>query len=265
MGKLLEDLEVYFFRRYRTLAVLLSLNIGLYLLVGVGAVGATLLGKLDTYKSQLMYLYLPAGKEFFVRPWTLVTHMFTHDPVGVWHILFNMLWLYWMGKLFIGVQPHIRLAYLYGIGGLMGGLGFWAYAALLGKGGYALGASAAVNAITYATIALMPRFPVFLLFLGLIELRWIGLIFFFLDLLLIPSGQWGTAAAHLSGSLSGLLMGWLLKKGWKPETMLTLPQRTPSTPPTEEVDRILEKIHQKGMQSLTRREKEILRRASEEL
>src|ERR1700750_3075168 len=43
-------------------------------------------------------LRLPAAfGSFIYQPWSLITSMFLHD--GVFHILFNMLWLYWMGNI----------------------------------------------------------------------------------------------------------------------------------------------------------------------
>ena len=69
----------------------------------------------------LRCLYLPADLlQLLRRPWTLITYMFMH--AGAWHLLGNMLWLYWFGRLFLYFFSAKHLRGLYIVGGLMGGL-----------------------------------------------------------------------------------------------------------------------------------------------
>ena len=67
----------------------------------------------------LRWVELPSGLWLLLRrPWTLVTYMFVH--YGLLHILFNMLWLYWLGRIFMEFFSPKQLAGLYLLGGWCG-------------------------------------------------------------------------------------------------------------------------------------------------
>lgn len=258
------------FYRAPTLAWLLAANVGFYVSLVLVALGFHLSGADAVFQYYLHKLALPSEVEVLLRqPWSVVTHMFVHDVRSFWHILFNMLWLYWMGSFFISVQPHQRLGWVYFLAGLAGGVGFVSYSLANGLGAvYAMGASAAVNGIILATVVLMPYHQVFLFFIGPIALRWIGLIWLFLDFILAIGGNEAVAVAHLSGSFAGILLGYAFRRGWGPEGWIAALRDFwvgPKEVTQQEVDRILDKISAKGLRSLTRREREILRRATEKL
>lgn len=163
------------------------------------------------------YLVLHSNLATFIKtPWTLITSGFIH--AGFWHILFNMLWLYWIGNVleeYIGARKVLPV-YLYGV--LIGGLFFiLAYnffplfkeAKLIAN---ARGASAGVMAIIWATVALLPEYRIRLIFLGSIPLLYIALFMSVLDFL----GMSGTVnpggkIAHLGGALMGYLYIFLYK------------------------------------------------------
>ncbi|MCS7152959.1 MAG: rhomboid family intramembrane serine protease [Bacteroidia bacterium] len=257
-----------FFAGATPLSWLIGVNVAVYVLSVLTAVGFYLTGHLAVFEHFYRKLALPGSPtELLRQPWSLLTHMFIHDWRGFWHILMNMLWLYWMGQLFLTTQPPKRLFWAYAWGGLGGILGFLGYAwSHSGYNGYALGASAAVNGVFFATVALMPNFRVFLLIIGPIALRWLAFAWVLLDLLLTLGGNEAAAVAHLSGAAMGLLLGYLLSQGWAPENFVSFSSLFREREVTAaDVDRILDKIHQKGIKSLTRREREILRRAAEKL
>ncbi|MCX7607237.1 MAG: rhomboid family intramembrane serine protease [Bacteroidia bacterium] len=248
---------------------LMLINIGVYVASVLTAVGFYAVGRLHVFERFYYSLLLPAEiHTFFRQPWSLFSHMFAHDWRGFLHILVNMLWLYWMGRLFMTTQASVRLYWVYFLGGIAGAVGYLTYAWLHGPyNGYAMGASAAVNGVFFATVMLMPHFRVYLLFIGPIALRWLALIWIFLDLVLTLNGGEAAAIAHLCGAGAGVGIGYLLRNGWKPENLSQwMPfslHRQDITP--EEVDRILDKINQKGLKSLTRKERDILKRAAEKL
>ena len=152
---------------------------------------------------------------FLTHPWGLITSMFMHE--GFWHILWNMLFLYWFGRIvgdFIGDQ---RILPLYLLGGITGGMLFFISANLLpyGAGGsFALGASAGVMAIVVAAGTISPDYIMRLLFLGDVKLKYIVAVLVFLDLVLIPQGgNTGGHFAHLGGALFGYLFVAQLRSG----------------------------------------------------
>jgi len=256
------------FQRSPTLGWLLGINIASYVLMVLLALVSRLSGQEAFFNWLYHKVALPASfSELLRQPWSILTHMFLHDVRSFWHILFNMLWLYWMGQLFIAVQPERRLGWVYLLAGLGGGTGYLIYAWTQGLGGYALGASAAVNGIILATVTLMPHYPVFLFFIGPIALRWVGLIWVFLDFVTALTNE-AVAIAHLSGSVVGMVVGYAFRQGWSPESILSSIRQYfqgPEEISQEEIDRILEKIHAKGIKSLSRRELRILQKATEKL
>ncbi|MEN2993453.1 MAG: rhomboid family intramembrane serine protease [Bacteroidia bacterium] len=258
-----------FFTRATPLTWLLAINIAAYVGSVLVAFGFYLADSLALFERLYRKLALPGSPELFLRqPWSLITHMFIHDWRNFWHILMNMLWLYWIGQIFVTTQVPTRLYWVYGLGGLGGALGFLAYAwSHQAASMHALGASAAVNGVLFATAALHPNMPISLILIGPIALRWVALIWIFLDLILTLNGNEASAIAHLCGAGMGLILGYGLRQGWQPERLGDFfafrLQQEEVTP--EVVDKILEKIHRKGLRSLSRREREILRRAAEKL
>lgn len=161
---------------------------------------------------------LPAdiGK-FITRPWTLLTHMFAH--VGLLHILFNMLWLYWMGKILSEYLGQRKILPLYIMGALAGGIFYMLLFNLLPyfqtsvPAAEALGASAGVMAIVVATATLLPDYRIQLIFLGAVKLKWIALVAVVLDVLGMGGGNAGGSIAHLGGAAFGFLFIRQLQAG----------------------------------------------------
>ena len=162
----------------------------------------------------LRCLYLPADLlQLLRRPWTLITYMFMH--AGVWHLLGNMLWLYWFGRLFLYFFSAKHLRGLYVVGGLMGGLLYIAaynlfpifsnhlYSATL------VGASASVLAIAIATAVREPEYRINLMLVGPVKLKYFALFIVLFDALYVGSNNAGGHIAHLGGALAG----WWFAKG----------------------------------------------------
>ncbi len=256
---------------------------------------------LELYHSEVLsWVALPAQLDvLLVRPWTLITHMFVHD--SVWHIIANMLWLWAFGYILQDLAGNRKLVPIFLYGAFAGALAFLlAYNALPGLraeivGAKAIGASAGVMAIAIATTALSPGYRIFPMINGGIPLWVITMIFVIIDLATIPYNNPGGHIAHLAGAGMGMLFVVLMRRGhdwsgWMNNffdwtTNLFNPDRPrkgksvkttlyyksnvqpfkKSTHITQQkVDEILEKIHQRGYQSLSEDEKEILKQASKE-
>ncbi|MEO0338960.1 MAG: rhomboid family intramembrane serine protease [Bacteroidota bacterium] len=163
--------------------------------------------------------YLAISSDLFTlltRPWTLITAMFTH--VGVWHILWNMLFLYWFGRIFGDFLGNQRVLPLYLIGGLAGSILYFITYNLLpygaDGGGIAYGASAAVMAVVTGAGTIAPDYVIRLLFLGNVRLKYLVAAVVFSYVISLSSGiNEGGHYAHLAGALIGYLFVRQLQNG----------------------------------------------------
>lgn len=226
----------------------------------------------------------PSLSNILYQPWSLITYMFLH--VDFFHILFNLLVLFWTGKLFVEYLGNDKLIATYLLGGLTGALiyilSFNIFPVFAGVGGSAhlMGASAGVIAVLVAVATLLPDYTVFLIIFGPVRLKYIAIVSILLYAISIPNGNAGGELAHLGGALFGFMMikqlrngrdltKWmtsLLKFNFKRKPQMKVVKnatRTNASIASEElVDRILDKINKSGFDSLTKDEKEILYKAS---
>jgi membrane associated rhomboid family serine protease len=244
-------------------------------------------------------LLLDANLVFQGQVWRLITSVFLHDNGGFWHILFNMLTLWWFGR---QVEEHLGMkefVLMYLTAGVLASLAFCITYALGFNGPRALGASGAVAAVLMLSACYFPGQIIYLFFLIPVPVWWIILLMIASDgyFLLIgrslpaEARERGVAsAAHLGGLLFGYLyyrlawqiLPWLsfsARRPARPRTRLKLydpasEEAVQTTPPprrsTDEhleaqMDSILEKIARVGMAGLTDKEREILNKASEEI
>jgi len=155
--------------------------------------------------------------EVVKKPWTFITYMFMHS--GFFHILVNMLMLYWFGKIFNDFLGNKKLFDVYISGGLAGAIIYLiAYQTIpLLEGNYPLlgmvGASASVVAIIVATATYFPDYSVFMLFFGRVKLKYLAIFFLIIDVLSLKDGNTGGHFAHLGGALFGFIYANRLKKG----------------------------------------------------
>lgn len=282
------------FRRGDIVTKLLYINVGVFLLVSLVGIVCTLFKVPPT--PWVNYLELPAWVLVLVRqPWSLLTYMFMH--ANLLHILFNMLWLFWFGRLFLSFFSAKHLRGLYILGGLFGGLMYvlaynvFPYFEEAVFHSYLLGASASVLAIVVATAVRAPEYLVQFMFIGMVRLKSVALFMVALDLLFMTSGNAGGHIAHLGGALagwwfaSGLSSGhdatkWIngvldwVDRGWKPTARKPKMKVHYSDKQKDydfnarkkeraaEVDRILDKLRKSGYGSLTEEEKKQLFEAS---
>jgi len=202
--------------KYRTGSMLMKLifiNIGVFIILRFGAIICLFAG-IDE-QTWLRWIELPSDPTLLlVMPWTLFTYMFAQ--YDIFHILFNMLWLYWFGTIFMLTGTSRRLVALYIYGGIGGALTFLAAYNLLpafAGEGWLIGSSASVLAIVTATAILHPDYKMGLLFLGEVSLKWVAIVTIGIDLLSIGGANAGGHIAHIGGAIIGALYGLSLNRG----------------------------------------------------
>lgn len=282
------------FKTGSNLTKLIYINTGVFLVITIAAILGFLFRN-DGIPAVLMsVLAVPADlNELIYRPWTLFTYMFTHKDI--WHILFNMLWLYWFGKIFLEYLDQRKLVAVYLLGGITGSIIyvasfniFPAFSGILSES-VAIGASASVMAVVIAIAAYVPDYTINLLLLGRIKIKYMALAIFILTSVVDFSVNSGGKLAHIGGALFGYLYTMNLRKGrdigrgfnrimdyfatiFKPRKKLKVKYKKPvsdydynkiKVERQHEINSILDKISKGGYESLTKEEKEILFRESQ--
>ena len=193
---------------------LILINVGVFVLLHV----LVLCGMLFNVPAEQMlrWIELPSDLPQLLRqPWTAVTYMFAH--YGLLHILFNMLWLYWLGRIFMEFFSPKQLTGVYLLGGWGGALLFLLAYNLLPRfsmvSGFLIGASAAVIAIVVATAVYAPNYKIGLLFFGEVSLKWVAIVTVAIDLVSMEGGDMGASVAHIGGALVGALFALRIKRG----------------------------------------------------
>jgi len=293
MSSIIDEIKQSF-KRGDALVKLIYLNVFVFLLVNIVKVIA-FLSQASFGGTFLQLFTCPASTAAILhQPWGVLTYMFLHE--GFLHILFNLLWLYWIGYIFIDFLNGKRLVAVYIFGGLSGAALYILVYNLLPvfdpASSFMLGASASVMAIVLAITVYVPNYTLYLMFLGPVKLKWIALVSVVLDVITLSDGNPGGHIAHLGGALFGLYWGFRLKNGkditkWsyqaydhvasvfkpKPRVKMyyssgnTCKEKASSTPSTSkvsktELDAILDKISKSGYESLSASEKEKLFNAS---
>lgn len=285
----LENLKYQFFKDDSAIKQIIMINLAVFALtLLVGVLNFFFMFNADQL---LSYFYAPSNvAKLLIRPWTMVTNIFFHD--GVWHILGNMLWLYFIGRIlqdFIG-NRKIQLIFL--LGGIIGTLFYVSayniFPVFDGKESVLLGASGGVMAIVIATATLVPNYQIHLFGMLSIKMKWIALIKIAFDLASISSGAGneGGMIAHIGGAVFGFLYilyvqgrigNFELKTSFDKKTGPFTKVHVSETkvkgqqaksegsykPNQQEIDAILDKISQSGYDSLSDKEKHTLFKASE--
>lgn len=237
--------------------------------------------------------------------WRLLTYAFCHDRYGIWHLIVNMLFLYWFGTRLEQMYGSTEFCLFYFASAIVAGIAFLALDYYTGSSASVIGASGAVWGLValyvihhpYERINIYGVFPV--------EIRWLALLYLVFDLhpvLLAINGEGmirggGVAhAAHLGGAAFGFLYfnrSWRLKPladrvtgkaknaKWQTRTVQRSPRDVIPIPrpdfPAEnridpnqkrleaQLDQVLDKIQSEGRESLSDEEVEILEEASRQL
>lgn len=282
-NNLFADLKYKVFRSGNPVFFYIGINTIIFVAVALFGVtfflaGNTSIRFLDYIKE---YLAFPAAlSEIPLRFYTVLTYQFLHKDI--FHILFNMLWLFWMGRIFLDFLKPRQFHFVYLTGGFMGAV-FFALAynifppfAESVQGATMIGASASVMAIAVAVTTLLPDYTLSMLFLGTVKLRYVVLAYILIDIIGIGYANAGGSFAHLGGAFMGFAYIKLLNSGrdwsklFEKKSKLKVVRNT-STGTThkkdskvnqKEVDIILDKISKSGYDKLSKEEKETLFKAS---
>ena len=280
-------------RRGDLLSILIVVNIAVFLCVRFVDILWLLLTN-HSMSGWLQYIEFPSSlSTFLTQPWSLLTYMFLH--YDVWHVLFNLLWLYGFGKIFLNFFDSRKLCGVYLLGGIVGALFFmlayniFPYYATMASGSYLLGASASVMAVVFGVSFYAKDTEVMLFLFGRIKIYYLALLTLLLDLFSITSGNAGGHLAHIGGALFGILFALQMRAGkdltrplnrlidkivdlfsFKPKMKVTYQKKRENDyeynarkqKETAQIDAILDKIKQSGYQSLSSEEKKQLFDAS---
>lgn len=272
---------------------LLVVNVAVFLIIGIGKMAFFLSGSGSGIIDWVItFLGMPSGiSTLAVQPWSLITYMFVHE--NFLHILFNMLVLFWFGKIFCEYFNSRKIVAVYLLGGIAGALLFLlayqlfpAFEAVKHSASL-IGASAGVIAVVVAISTLLPDYSMHLLFFGPVRLKYIAGFMVLLYLISIPDGNAGGNISHVGGALFGFVYTRLYRRGndiglwlekliglitgiFKPRPKIKVVHRKPGTvsgspsgkPGQDVIDAILDKISRSGYGSLSEKEKEILFKAS---
>ena len=216
--------------------------------------------------------------QFISKPWTIISYGFLHG--GFFHILSNLIVLYFIGNLFIDyfTQKQLLSFYLFGtiFGGLLYLVSYAVFPALQNSNATLVGASAAVMAIFIGIATYIPNYELNFRFIGYIKLWKLAAIFMALDLVQIPTGNAGGHLAHLGGALFGFIYMQQIRTSnisfknpfasffSKRSTLKTVYKskkkktKTSQKSNQEKIDAILDKISKSGYESLNQEEKNVL-------
>lgn len=274
---------------------LIYINVAVFILAKFIFVVLWLFGVQSTLANEwiMRFIAVPTHIETLLhKPWTLFTYMFMH--IGFLHLLFNMIALYFGGKIFSQFLGQKKVWSVYINGGIAGGILYIISYNLFPVFGEAIpsskaiGASASIMAILAAIATYMPNMEVRMLLLGNIKLKWIVIFIFVVDVLSISQGNSGGHISHIGGAIFGYFFAIQLKKGndisnwvWKVKNFFakifnnnkkqkfkvsyknTVPKsdyqyNSKKADDQQKVDIILDKISKSGYDSLSKEEKSFL-------
>lgn len=286
-NNILEGLKSFFMQK-TILSRLMQINIVIWLICLFVSVFTWLFNISDISFVTKLFAVPSDISALAEKPWTVFTYMFLQE--AFWHLFFNMLMLYYGGRIFLQYFSQKQLLLTYIFGGLVGALffilAFNAFPVFENMKGQAvaLGSSASVLSILIAAATYRPDYTLNLFLLGQVKMKWVAIVFVVIDFLSISKGNSGGHIAHLGGALWGFLYAYMLKndfdiyKIFKKKAKIRIKtvnsdnyHARPKTDEQynaerameqEETDRILEKIAKNGYSSLSDKEKEFLFRQS---
>mgnify|MGYP001340141217 CR=1 FL=1 len=264
------------FKVSSSLNKIIYLNIIIFLVIKV-CTSILFLFEINTIEL-LNKFYLPAEINLIkLQPWSIFSFMFIHSSFI--HLILNMLWLYFIGNIFLQWLNNKQLIYIYILGGISGGLFFilgYNYFPVLQKNienTLALGASASVFAIMMAISIYKPNQKIKIPFIQKITLKNITIFLTIFYVISLSGGNTGGYLAHIGGGLFSFIY---IKQLNKNKIFKNIFKNTSKfneknsdyiynqkrNEKNKQIDIILEKISKSGYNSLSKKEKDILFKSS---
>lgn len=264
---------------------LIAFNIFIFLILMVAKVALILAGHEEIFSTALEHITLSSTPQKVLKePWTVFTYFFVH--IELFHLLFNMMFLYWFGIIiqdFIGSERIVKLFIWGGIAGAVAYLllvNSFAYFILKGPT-YLNGASAGVFAIVIAAATIKPTFRIHLFFIGDIQIKYVAAFYLVWSFIETTGTNAGGNIAHLGGALMGFFYGYYFKNPQKTNVFVqeekvfsftkvaqkrifeSAHEQDNQEVVEEELNQILDKISKSGYDSLSKYEKRRLFKASQ--
>tara|TARA_B100001989_G_scaffold107734_1_gene75538 strand:- start:2505 stop:3371 length:867 start_codon:yes stop_codon:yes gene_type:complete len=281
---IIEDFKNEWRKEDNGLIKIILINVILFIGISFIQVIMTISGLSSFFNIFINKLMLPASFNIFIfQPWSIITYFFLH--LNFMHILWNMLFLYWFGKIIQDNIGNNALISLYVLGGIIGGLLFMAiyniipYYSERVPESLMLGASAGVFSVVVGSATLLPNFSFYLLLIGPVRIKYIALFYVLLSFFDVAGSNAGGEIAHMGGAIIGYIYIKKLQNGIdigqglinfinlfnnkqisevRDEKDTNIFEESSQ----DEIDKILDKISESGYSSLSKDEKERLFNAS---
>ncbi|MFM6949291.1 MAG: rhomboid family intramembrane serine protease [Aquirufa sp.] len=284
MKSIWQDIKLVFQQSDNGLMKIIIINVVIFVLLNVAKVIFLIADKGLIFDFIYENLTLSSQPKLVLsKPWTLLSYFFVH--MELFHLLFNMMFLFWFGRILTDYIGHKKIVQLFFLGGLSGAAAYLlllnSFSYFIAKGPSLLnGASAGVFAVVIAAAYLRPKYEVYLFIFGAVQIKYIATFYVIWSFIETVGSNAGGNIAHLGGAIMGFLFAFnfnrtkkfLIKKDSKvysyaqvvhKKTNEILDLNDHSDIQEDELNQILDKISKSGYDSLSKYEKRRLFKASQ--
>ncbi|MFZ9144201.1 MAG: rhomboid family intramembrane serine protease [Aquirufa sp.] len=281
MRSILTDIKNIIQQPGNGLMKIIVANGAIFIALMIARVGLLIAGESGLFDAFFAQVSLPSSLDLIIqRPWSLITYFFLH--IEIFHLIFNMMFLYWFGTIIQDFIGNKRLVQLFFYGGLAGAAAFIlamnTVSFFIAKGpNFLNGASAGVFAVVVAAATIRPNYQVHLLLLGQVRIKYIAAFYVLWSFIETTGSNAGGNIAHLGGAILGFIFAKNFLAASKPQAIFEIKikefaqvvnqqfqtRKEPETVPEDELNAILDKISQSGYDSLSDYEQKRLFKASQ--
>jgi membrane associated rhomboid family serine protease len=281
MRSILTDIKNIIQQPGNGLMKIIVANGAIFIALMIARVGLLIAGESGLFDTFFTQVSLPSSLDLIIqRPWSLITYFFLH--IEIFHLIFNMMFLYWFGTIIQDFIGNKRLVQLFFYGGLAGAAAFIlamnTVSFFIAKGpNFLNGASAGVFAVVVAAATIRPNYQVHLLLLGQVRIKYIAAFYVLWSFIETTGSNAGGNIAHLGGAILGFIFAKNFLAASKPQAIFEIKikefaqvvnqqfqaRKEPETVPEDELNAILDKISQSGYDSLSDYEQKRLFKASQ--